>query len=445
MTRSTPKPKPRPASKPRSTALSEKLFQKAQTLFPGGVNSPVRAFRGVGGTPLFIARGRGSHLVDVDGNDYVDYVLSWGPLIVGHCHPEVMRAVQEAMKDGSSYGAPCAREIQLAELVRARMPWVEKMRFVSSGTEATTSAIRVARGFTGRDDVVKFDGCYHGAGDSLLVKAGSGVETLGLPDSPGVPADLARHTLTLPFNDPAAVERLFRERGSKIAAVIVEPVVGNMGVLVPRDGYLQSLLDTCRKHGALLIVDEVMTGFRVSSGGACGLYGIRPDLVTFGKVIGAGLPVGAFGGRADVMDRVAPAGPIYQAGTLSGNPMAMAAGHATLGLMTKAAYDRLERTSARLADGLEKAAAEAKVPVQVNRVGSMLTVFFSAKPVFDAASARACDTKRFAAFFHALLEGGAYFPPSQFEAAFLSTAHTDDDVEATVAAAGAAFAAAARL
>ncbi len=426
------------------TELSEKLFAKAQALFPGGVNSPVRAFKGVGGTPRFIARGRGSHMIDVDGNDYVDYVLSWGPLIVGHCHAEVMREVQDAMKDGSSYGAPSPREIQLAELVQERMPWIERMRFVSSGTEATTSAIRVARGFTGRDDILKFDGCYHGAGDSLLVKAGSGVETLGLPDSPGVPADLAKHTLTLPFNDLAAVEKLFASRGASIAAVIVEPVVGNMGVLVPRQGYLRGLLDACRKHGALLIVDEVMTGFRVASGGACGLYGLRPDLVTFGKVIGAGLPVGAFGGRADVMDRVAPAGPIYQAGTLSGNPMAMAAGFATLRLMTPAAYEKLERISVRLADGLVRAAAEAAVPVQVNRVGSMLTVFFSGRAVLDAASARACDTKRFAAFHGALLENGVYFPPSQFEAAFLSTAHTDDDVQATLGAAKVAFAAAAK-
>jgi glutamate-1-semialdehyde 2,1-aminomutase len=356
-----------------------------------------------------------------------------------------MREVQDAMKDGSSYGAPSPREIQLGELVRERMPWVQKMRFCSSGTEATTAAIRVARGFTGRDDILKFDGCYHGAGDALLVKAGSGVETLGLPDSPGVPADLAKHTLTLPFNDLAAVEKLFAERGAKLAAVIVEPVVGNMGVLVPKAGYLQGLLDVCRKHGALLIVDEVMTGFRVSSGGACGLYGLRPDLVTFGKVIGAGLPVGAFGGRADVMDRVAPAGPIYQAGTLSGNPMAMAAGFATLRLMTPAAYERLERLSAALAEGLAREAARAKVPVQVNRVGSMLTVFFSEKPVFDAASARAASTRRFGAFFHALLDAGVYLPPSQFEAAFLSTAHTEDDVEATLRAAAGAFAAAARV
>jgi len=427
------------------TDLSEKLFARAQTLFPGGVNSPVRAFKGVGGTPRFIARGRGSHMWDVDGNDYIDYVLSWGPLIVGHCHPEVMREIQEAMKDGSSYGAPSPREIQLAELIRERKPWIEKMRFVSSGTEATTSAIRVARGFTGRDDILKFDGCYHGAGDPLLVKAGSGVETLGLPDSPGVPADLAKHTLTLPFNDLDAVQKLFAERGSRIAAVIVEPVVGNMGVLVPKDGYLQGLLDTCRKHGALLIIDEVMTGFRVGYGGACGLFGIRPDLVTFGKVIGAGLPVGAFGGRAEIMDKVAPAGPIYQAGTLSGNPMAMAAGYASLKLMTPAAYDRLEAVGARLQAGLAAAATAAGVPVQVNRVGSMLTVFFSEKPVFDAASARGANAKRFGAFFHAMLEAGVYLPPSQFEAAFLSTAHTDQDIDQTLAAAKVAFAAAARV
>jgi glutamate-1-semialdehyde 2,1-aminomutase len=427
------------------TELSEKLFAKASQLFPGGVNSPVRAFRGVGGTPRFFRRGKGSHLTDVDGNDYVDYVLSWGPLIVGHCHPQVMRAVQDAMKEGSSFGAPSPREIALAERVQELMPWLERMRFCSSGTEATTAAIRVARGFTGRDDLVKFDGCYHGAGDSLLVKAGSGVETLGLPDSPGVPADLAKHTLTLPFNDAAAAEALFAARGSSIAGVIIEPVVGNMGVLVPRQGYLELLLSLCRKHGALLIVDEVMTGFRLAPGGACGRFGLRPDLVTFGKVIGGGLPVGAFGGRAEVMDRVAPAGPIYQAGTLSGNPMAMAAGLATLELLTPAAYQKLEATSARLADGLSAAAAAAKVPVQVNRVGSMLTVFFSGAPVFDAASARAASTRRFSAFFHAMLEGGIYLPPSQFEAAFVSTAHGDAEVEATLAAAGPAFEAASRV
>jgi glutamate-1-semialdehyde 2,1-aminomutase len=427
------------------TDLSEKLFARASQLFPGGVNSPVRAFRGVGGTPRFLRRGKGSHVVDVDGNDYVDYVLSWGPLILGHCHPKVMRAVQDAMKDGSSFGAPTPREIALAELIQARMPWLERMRFCSSGTEATTAAIRVARGFTSRDDLVKLDGCYHGAGDSLLVKAGSGVETLGLPDSPGVPADLARHTLVLPFNDLEAAQALFAARGGSIAALILEPVVGNMGVLAPRPGYLDGLLALCRKHGALLVVDEVMTGFRLGPGGACGLYGLRPDLVTFGKVIGGGLPVGAFGGRADVMERVAPAGPIYQAGTLSGNPMAMAAGLATLELLGPAEYQRLDATSARLAEGLATAAAGAGVPVQVNRVGSMLTVFFSGAPVFDAQSARASSTRRFGAFFHALLERGIYLPPSQFEAAFLSTAHGEAEVSATLAAAGPAFEAAARI
>jgi glutamate-1-semialdehyde 2,1-aminomutase len=426
------------------TDLSQKLFARAEKLFPGGVNSPVRAFRGVGGTPRFIARGRGSRMWDVDGNEVIDYVGSWGPLILGHCHPEVMREVQEALKAGSSYGAPCPREIQLAELVQARMPWLERMRFVSSGTEATTAAIRLARGFTGRDDFLKFDGCYHGAGDSLLVKAGSGVETLGLPDSPGVPADLARHTLTLPWNDLPAVERLFAERGDRIAAVITEPVVGNMGVLIPRPGFLEGLLAACRRSGALLIVDEVMTGFRLAPGGACGLYGLRPDLVTFGKVIGGGLPVGAFGGRAEVMDRIAPAGPVYQAGTLSGNPMAMAAGKATLERLDAAAYERLEALSDRLARGLADQARRAGVAVQVNRVGSMLTVFFSAEPVFDADSARKADARRFGRFFHAMLERGVYLPPSQFEAAFVSLAHSDDDVEQTIGAAGPAFAEAAR-
>ncbi len=422
------------------TDLSQKLFARAQQLFPGGVNSPVRAFKGVGGTPRFISRGRGSHMWDVDGNEYVDYVGSWGPLILGHCHPDVMREVQDAMKAGASFGAPSPREILLAEIVQARMPWLQKMRFVSSGTEATTSAIRLARGFTGRDDFLKFDGCYHGAGDPLLVKAGSGVETLGLPDSPGVPADLARHTLTLPWNDLAAVERLFAERGGTLAAVITEPVVGNMGVLVPRPGFLEGLQALCTRHGALFIVDEVMTGFRLAAGGACGLYGLSPDLVTFGKVIGGGLPVGAFGGRADVMDRIAPAGPIYQAGTLSGNPMAMAAGKATLERLDAAGYARMEALSARLAEGLAAEARKAGVPVQVNRVGSMLTVFFSGEPVFDAASARRADARAFGRFFHAMLEGGVYLPPSQFEAAFVSVAHTDEDIERTIAASGAAFA-----
>jgi glutamate-1-semialdehyde 2,1-aminomutase len=426
------------------TDLSQKLFQKALTLFPGGVNSPVRAFRGVGGDPRFIARGKGSRMFDVDGNGYIDYVGSWGPLILGHANAEVIREVQDQLRDGSSFGAPSPKEILLADVVRERARWIEKMRFVSSGTEATTAAIRLARGFTGRDDILKFDGCYHGAGDALLVKAGSGVETLGLPDSPGVPADVARHTLTLPYNDLAAVERLLDERGKTIAAVILEPVVGNMGVLVPRPGYLAGVLAACRKHGALMIVDEVMTGFRLAPGGACDLYGLRPDLVTFGKVIGGGLPVGAFGGRPEVMDRIAPAGPVYQAGTLSGNPLAMAAGVATLRQMGPAQYAQLEQKSARLAAGLAEAARAAGVAVQVNRVGSMLTVFFTAEPVFDAASARKADTKRFGRFFHAMLDGGIYLPPSQFESAFVSVAHTDEDIDGTIEASRRAFAEAAR-
>ena len=426
------------------TDLSQKLFQKALTLFPGGVNSPVRAFRGVGGTPLFIARAKGSRMFDVDGNAYVDYVGSWGPAILGHANADVIREVQDQLRDGSSYGAPSPKEILLAEAVRERAPWIEKMRFVSSGTEATTAAIRLARGFTGRDDILKFDGCYHGAGDPLLVKAGSGVETLGLPDSPGVPADVARHTLTLPYNDLPAVERLLSDRGPTLAAVILEPVVGNMGVIVPRPGYLQGILEACRRHGTLMIVDEVMTGFRLAPGGACQLYGIRPDLVTFGKVIGGGLPGGAFGGRPEVMDRIAPAGPVYQAGTLSGNPLAMTAGVATLRQMGAAQYAQLEEKSARLAQGLADAARAAGVAVQVNRVGSMLTVFFTAEPVYDAQSARKADTRRFARFFHEMLANGVYLPPSQFEAAFVSVAHGDEEIALTLEAARKAFAAVAR-
>ncbi len=418
---------------------SEALFARAQELFPGGVNSPVRAFRGVGGTPRFIARGAGPRMWDVDGHAYLDYVGSWGPLILGHAHPEVVAAVTAALSEGATFGAPSPRELALAERVKARVPFVERLRFVSSGTEATTAALRLARGFTGRDDVVKFDGCYHGAGDSLLVKAGSGVATLGLPDSPGVPPDLARHTLTLPWNDLAAAEALFAARGREIACVITEPVVGNMGVLLPREGYLQGLQALCRAHGALFIVDEVMTGFRLAPGGACELLGLSPDLVTLGKIIGGGLPVGAFGGRAEVMDRIAPAGPVYQAGTLSGNPLAMAAGEATLRLLTPASYARLESLSARLAEGLRAAAEAARLPVQVNRQGSMVTLFFAEHPVFDAASARRADARRFGRFFHAMLERGVYLPPSQFESAFVSLAHAEDDVEATIAAAGEAL------
>ncbi len=425
----------------RPGARSEALFARAKDLFPGGVNSPVRAFAGVGGTPVFFERGEGPWLFDADGDRYVDFVGSWGPLILGHAPPAVVAAIAEAARGGTSYGAPHAGEIALAEAVRAAMPWLERVRFVSSGTEATSAALRLARAFTRRDEIVKFDGCYHGATDSLLVKAGSGVETLGLPDSPGVPAALAQLTHTLPFNDPERARELLARRGDRIAGVIVEPVVGNMGVLVPAPGFLEGLRDACQKAGALLIVDEVMTGFRLARGGAQERLGVRGDLTTFGKVIGGGLPVGAFGGRADVMKLVAPSGPVYQAGTLSGNPLAMAAGRATLeALAAPGAYDRLEAASARLAEGLGSACAEAKLPVRLNRVGSMWTLFFAAGPVTDAESARRADRGRYAAFFHAMLDEGVYLPPSQFEAAFVSLAHGDEAIQATLRAARAALA-----
>ncbi len=420
---------------------SQSLFARAKQLMPGGVNSPVRAFRGVGGEPVFFRSGEGAWLTDVDGNRYVDYVGSWGPLILGHAHPAVLEAVTAAARAGTSFGAPHAAEIELAELICKTVPSVQKVRLVNSGTEATAAAVRLARGFTGRELVVKFEGCYHGAADPFLVKAGSGVETLGLPDSPGVPKALARLTLTAPFNDIPALERLFKEHGKDIACVIVEPVVGNMGVLPPKEGYLQVLEAMCNKHGSLLILDEVMTGFRVARGGAQELFGVTPDLTTMGKVIGGGLPVGAYGGRADVMDMVAPAGPVYQAGTLSGNPLAVAAGIACLKELARpGVYGKLEATSRKLCEGIVKAAADADVPVTVNRVGSMWTCFFTAEPVFDYQSARKADTKRFARFFHALLEAGVYLPPSQFEAAFVSLSHGDAEVQHTLEAVKKAFA-----
>lgn len=407
---------------------------------PGGVNSPVRAFRGVGGDPVFFQKGQGAWLTDVDGNRYVDYVGSWGPLILGHAHPAVVEAVIAATRGGTSFGAPHASEVEIAELICKTMPSVEKVRLVSSGTEATAAAVRLARGATGRDAVLKFEGCYHGAADPFLVKAGSGVETLGLPDSPGVPSALARLTLTAPFNDIRAVEAVFARHGKELACVIVEPVVGNMGVLVPKEGYLQILRALCNKHGALLILDEVMTGFRVARGGAQELYGVTPDLTTMGKVIGGGLPVGAYGGRKDLMAQIAPEGPIYQAGTLSGNPLAVAAGIACLKELARPGiYGKLEATSRRLADGIKAAAAEAGVPITLNRVGSMFTVFFTGEPVFDYASAKKADTTRFGRFFHALLDEGVYLPPSQFEAAFVSLAHGDAEVEHTLAAVCKAF------
>ena len=413
---------------------SAELFRRAQAIIPGGVNSPVRAFRSVGGNPVFIARGQGSRIFDVDGNEYIDYVGSWGPLLLGHRHPEILEALAKALEIGTSFGAPTAQEVDLAEAIRDAVPSVEMVRLVNSGTEATMSAIRVARGFTGRDLVVKFEGCYHGHVDSLLVKAGSGLATLGIADTAGVPKAFCDTTLALPYNSAEAVDEAFRAHGERIAAVIVEPVVGNMGCVPPLPGYLQALRAITARHGALLIFDEVMTGFRVAFGGAQARYGIRPDLTTLGKVIGGGLPVGAYGGRRDIMDKVAPSGPIYQAGTLSGNPLAVAAGLAMLRHLKAhpEIYDRLEALGASLCS----AAPEG---VTVNRVGSMFTFFFTAGPVTDYESAKRSDTARFGRFFRAMLERGIYLAPSQFEAAFLSAAHGEEDIARTAAAARQAF------
>ena len=409
---------------------------------PGGVNSPVRAFRGVGGEPVFFERGEGCALFDVDGNRYVDYVGSWGPLILGHAHPAIVDAVARAAHQGTSFGAPHAGEVELAERICRAIPSVEKVRLVSSGTEATAAAVRLARGATGRDRILKFEGCYHGAADSFLVKAGSGVETLGLPDSPGVPAALAELTLTAPFNDLPALERLFEREGSRLACAIVEPVVGNMGVLPPRPGYLKGLSTLCRRHGALLIADEVMTGFRLAPGGAQERFGFSADLTTLGKVIGGGLPVGAYGGRRELMAQIAPEGPVYQAGTLSGNPLAVAAGIACLTELSKpGSFERLETTSKKLTEELAGLAKRAGVPLTINRVGSMWTAFFTEGPVFDYASAKKSDAAKFGRFFHRMLERGVYLPPSQFEAAFCSLAHTDADLETTLEAAKSALAA----
>jgi glutamate-1-semialdehyde 2,1-aminomutase len=412
------------------TQDSESLFGAAQRVMPGGVNSPVRAFRGVGGTPFFVARAEGARLVDVDGRSYLDFLGSWGPLILGHAAPAVVEAVVEAAQRGTSYGAPTAGEVEMAEVISAAVPSMEMVRLVSSGTEAAMSAIRLARGATGRDVIVKFDGCYHGHADSLLVKAGSGGATFGVPDSLGVPAALAALTLTAAFNDLEAVRRLFSARGGEIAAVIVEPVAGNMGVVPPAPGFLAGLRELCRTHGALLIFDEVITGFRVARGGAQARYGVRPDLTCLGKIIGGGLPVGAYGGSRALMERVAPLGGVYQAGTLSGNPLAVAAGLATIrALEDPAVYDRLERLGRMLERGIAEAAAGAGVPLTVNRVGSMLTAFFTEGPVTDFASAKRADTARYARFFHAMLEQGVFLAASQFEAAFVSLAHTERDLE----------------
>jgi glutamate-1-semialdehyde 2,1-aminomutase len=421
---------------------SSNLFGRATRVIPGGVNSPVRAFRGVGGEPFFVDRAEGSRLTDVDGREYIDFVGSWGPLILGHAAPAVVEAVTEAARRGTSYGAPTAGEVDLAERITRAFPSMELVRLVSSGTEAAMSAIRVARGFTGRDVIVKFEGGYHGHADSLLVKAGSGGATFGVPDSAGVPAALAQLTATLAYNDLDAARDLFRAEGDRIAAIIVEPVAGNMGVVPPAPGFLEGLREVTTRHGALLIFDEVITGFRIAYGGAQERFGIRADLTCLGKIIGGGLPVGAYGGRRDVMERVAPLGPVYQAGTLSGNPLAVAAGTAALrALETPGTYDRLERLAAELEHGLRVAAEKARVPVTINRVGSMLTGFFTPGPVRDWPSAKTADTKRYARFFHAMLERGVYLAPSQFEAAFVSLAHSPQDIDAAGRAAADALAA----
>jgi len=416
--------------------MSRALFERAQKSIPGGVNSPVRAFRAVGGTPVFIAKGEGAYLHSEDGSRYLDFVGSWGPMILGHAHPEVVRAVQDAAARGLSFGAPTGLEVRFAEMLTRLYPSMDKVRLVSSGTEATMSAIRVARGFTGRDEVVKFEGCYHGHADHLLVKAGSGLATFGAPDSAGVPAGIAATTLTLPFNDPAALRSLFEQRGSKIAAVIVEPVVGNMGCVAPDPGFLESILEVTRTHGALSIFDEVMTGSRLSLSGAQGRFVLRPDLTTLGKIVGGGMPLAAYGGRGDVMDCISPLGAVYQAGTLSGNPVAVTAGLTTLGILENDAtfYDRLEQKGERLEEGVRAAIARSGKRATVQRVGSMITLFFCDGPVRNWGDADRADRKAFGAFFQSMLEQGIYWPPAQFEAAFVSGAHTDSHIDQAIAA-----------
>jgi glutamate-1-semialdehyde 2,1-aminomutase len=423
-----------------NTSRSHQLFQRAQQLIPGGVNSPVRAFRSVGCDPLFIQRAAGCRIYDEDGNEFIDYVGSWGPMILGHCPPEVVAAVKTAADSGASFGAPTEREVILAEMVIQAVPSIEMVRMVSSGTEATMSAIRVARGYTGRDKIIKFSGCYHGHSDALLVKAGSGAATFGVPDSPGVPQDFAKHTLTARFNDLASVKQLVADNRGQVACVIIEPIAGNMGTVPPRPGFLEGLRQFCTDEGIVLIFDEVMSGFRVAYGGAQEVYGITPDMTTLGKIIGGGLPVGAFGGKKEIMQHLSPAGGIYQAGTLSGNPLAMAAGIATLALLQRPGFYReLEEKSAYLAEGIAQAARNAGYPIYSTRVGSMFCAFFTKGEVHDWESAAACDTQAFATYFRLMLEQGIYLAPSQFETAFVSAAHTTADLDRTVAAAGTAF------
>jgi glutamate-1-semialdehyde 2,1-aminomutase len=420
---------------------SHDLFKQAQQYIPGGVNSPVRAFRGVGGDPVFFKHSEGAYLIDEDDRRYIDYVASWGPMIVGHQHPQVVKAVQEAVAQGIGYGAPTAIETEMAKLVCRLVPSIEMVRMVNSGTEATMSAIRLARGYTGRDKLVKFEGCYHGHSDSLLVKAGSGALTLGVPTSPGVPASLAEHTITLNYNDIGQVREVFQEAGGQIACVIVEPVAGNMNCIPPVPGFLEGLREVCDSYGAVLIFDEVMTGFRVALGGAQQYYGVIPDLTTLGKVIGGGLPVGAFGGRKAIMEKIAPLGPVYQAGTLSGNPVSMAAGLATLKLIQAPGFhDKLSQTTAMLCDGLKQRARAAGIPLATNQVGGMFGIFFTgAEKITSFKQVTECNIERFKAFFHAMLNAGVYLAPSAYEAGFVSAAHTSREINATLDAAEKVF------
>lgn len=418
----------------RKEELSRSAFEEAKLYIPGGVNSPVRAFKSVGLTPIYIDRGEGSRVYDIDGNSFIDYVGSWGPLIMGHAHPEVVEALQETAAKGTSFGAPTLLETKMAKLVCERVPSIEVVRMVNSGTEATMSAIRLARGYTGRSKIIKFEGSYHGHADSLLIKAGSGIATLGLPDSPGVPESVASNTIAVPYNDLESVQLAFERFGEEIAAVIVEPVAGNMGVVPPQPGFLEGLRKVTSDYGSVLIFDEVMTGFRVDLNCAQGRYGVTPDLTCLGKVIGGGLPVGAYGGKRELMDQIAPAGPIYQAGTLSGNPLAMAAGYTTLKLLTPAVYEQLEERGARLQAGFERNAQEFGIPLTINRIGSMVCPFFTNTPVVNFDTAKTSDLDRFRRYFAAMVQEGVSVPPSQFEGMFISGAHTVEDIDATIEA-----------
>jgi glutamate-1-semialdehyde 2,1-aminomutase len=426
--------------KMRSYEKSKQAYAEAVKLLPGGVNSPVRAFKSVKMDPIFMARGKGSKIYDIDGNEYIDYVLSWGPLILGHANDRVVEALKKVAENGTSFGAPTLIENELAKLVIERVPSIEIVRMVNSGTEATMSALRLARGYTGRNKILKFEGCYHGHGDSLLIKAGSGVATLGLPDSPGVPESVAQNTITVPYNDLESVKYAFEQFGEDIAGVIVEPVAGNMGVVPPQPGFLEGLREITKQYGALLIFDEVMTGFRVDYNCAQGYFGIEPDLTCLGKVIGGGLPVGAYGGKAEIMERIAPSGPIYQAGTLSGNPLAMTAGYETLIQLTPETYEQFKKKADRLEEGLRRAAEKYEIPHTINRAGSMIGFFFTNEEVINYEKAKTSDLDMFAAYYREMAEQGIFLPPSQFEGMFLSTEHTDEDIEKTIEAAEKAFA-----